>query len=80
MCEMEISTLFIYFILPGLPTIKRISAINSLLNMAALRSRTVDLVACQLGSKVERLEQVRLKFVVLVKLGDARGDVGALAG
>lgn len=38
--------------LPGPPTINVISAINWLLNIAAFRSRTVGLVACQLGSKV----------------------------
>lgn len=38
--------------LPSLPTTNRMSAIKSLLNIAALRSRTVDLVACQFGSPV----------------------------
>lgn len=56
------------------------SAINSLLNMAAFRSRTVDLVACQFESSVVRLEHVRLKLLVVIKFGDANGDVGALAG
>lgn len=37
---------------PGGPTTNRTSAIRSLLNMRALRSRTVDLLACQLGSRV----------------------------
>lgn len=65
---------------PGLPTKNRMSAINSLLNMAAFRSRTVDLVACQFESSVVRLEHVRLKLLVVIKFGDANGDVGALAG
>jgi len=38
---------------PGLPTMKRISAISSLLNMAAFLSLTVGLEACQLGSTVD---------------------------
>lgn len=38
--------------LPSVPTMKRMSAIRSLLNMAAFRSRIVLLVACQLGSPV----------------------------
>ncbi|KAJ8874118.1 hypothetical protein PR048_024959, partial [Dryococelus australis] len=77
--------------LPGLPTMKRMSAMSSLLNMAALRSRTVGLVACQLGSMVDWPGDTRLKVVLvavdvaavallLTLLGDARGEVGALAG
>lgn len=38
--------------LPSLPTTKLMSDINSLLNIAALRSRTVGFVACQFGSPV----------------------------
>jgi hypothetical protein len=64
---------------PGLPTTKRMSAISSLLNIAAFLSLTVGLEACQLGSTVDWPGQVKLKDV-LVKLGDASGDVGALAG
>jgi hypothetical protein len=71
------STLLWY--VPGLPTTKRMSAISSLLNIAAFLSLTVGLEACQLGSMVDWPGQVKLKDV-LVKLGDARGDVGALAG
>ncbi len=41
---------------PSHPTIKLISAINSLLNIAAFRSRTVDFVACQFGSPVFIIE------------------------
>lgn len=37
---------------PGVPTINVMSAISGLLNIAALRSRTVGLVACQFGSCV----------------------------
>lgn len=54
---------------------KYISAIRSLLNMAALRSRTVDLIACQLGSKV-MLEGVDSSC----ETGEPTGDAGALAG
>lgn len=68
------------YTIPGLPTINRTSAISSLLNMAAFLSLTVDFVACQFGSSVDKLLHVRLKFVVLMKLGEASGDVGALAG
>lgn len=48
---------------------------RSLLNIAALRSRTVDLIACQLGSKV-MLEGVDN----ICATGEPTGDVGALAG
>lgn len=63
---------------PGLPTIKWTSAISSLLNMAALRSRIVGLDACQLGSSVDCPPDIKLNDVP--KLGEASGEVGALAG
>jgi len=47
--------------------------------MAAFLSLTVGLEACQLGSTVDWPGHIKVKDVV-VKLGDARGDVGALAG
>ena len=46
--------------LPGGPTTKNISAINSLLNMAAFRSLMLILLACQLGSIVEALALLKL--------------------
>lgn len=51
------------------------SAIRSLLNMAALRSRTVDLMACQLGSSV-MFEVADSSW----ETGEPTGDAGALAG
>lgn len=53
---------------------KYMSAIRSLLNMAALRSRTVDLMACQLGSNV------MLGVDCSCETGEPTGDTGALAG
>lgn len=54
---------------------KYMSAIKSLLNMAALRSRTVDLIACQFGSRV-MLEGEENSCAT----GELIGEVGALAG
>lgn len=59
------------------------SAISSLLNMAAFLSLTLALLACQLGSIVliPAGDVVRVKVVVEVAgLGDASGDTGAEAG
>lgn len=66
---------------PSLPTIKLMSAINSLLNIAAFRSRTVDFVACQFGSPVFMIGH---KFpldgiqndVLRTAPGEANGDDG----
>lgn len=58
---------------PGLPTTNRTSAMSSLLNIAALRSRTVGLEACQLGSRV-------LSGPIGLIHGLEGGDPGALAG
>lgn len=46
--------------LPGGPTTKNMSAINSLLNMAAFRSLILILLACQFGSMVEALALLKL--------------------
>jgi len=58
------------------------SDMSSLLNMAALRSRTEGLLACQLGSSVDwdgDCGGERLK-VVVSELGEANGELGRLAG
>lgn len=44
--------------LPSLPTMKLISDMSSLLNIAAFRSRTVGFVACQFGSPVSMVNMV----------------------
>lgn len=66
--------------LPSLPTIKLISAINSLLNIAAFRSRTVDFVACQFGSPVfiigHEFPLGGIQKEVLSAPGEASGDDG----
>lgn len=58
------------------------SDINSLLNIAAFRSRTVDLVACQLGSPVSMVKIVFgiVNDVELCAPGDVSGDDGMLDG
>lgn len=68
------------------------SAINSLLNIAAFRSLTVGFVACQLGSVVgSSLSLFRLpsespdgdckqNVVKFCAPGDARGELGMLDG
>lgn len=65
---------------PSLPTIKLISAINSLLNIAAFRSRTVDFVACQFGSPVfiigHEFPLDDIQNDVLSAPGEANGDEG----
>lgn len=56
---------------------------SSLLNMAALRSRTVGLVACQFGSPVSMVNMVLFGIVNDVELwapGDVNGDDGMLDG
>lgn len=58
---------------PGDPTIKRMSAIRSLLNIAAFLSRTVGLEACQFGSRVPGGPTGETQ-------GLAGGEPGALAG
>lgn len=50
-----------------------------LLNIAALRSRTVVFVACQLGSCVQSSGDERFKWVTGDDKEDS-GDVGALGG
>lgn len=69
--------------LPSLPTMKLISDISSLLNMAAFRSRTVGLVACQFGSPVSMVNMALFGIVNDVELwapGDVNGDDGMLDG
>lgn len=69
--------------LPSLPTMKLISDISSLLNMAAFRSRTVGLVACQFGSPVSMMNMALFGIVNDVELwapGDVNGDDGMLDG
>ena len=61
-------------VLLGGPTTKKTSAISSLLYMAALRSRMLVLVACQLGSSVDALALLKL----IGRLGVVSGDVGVL--
>lgn len=69
--------------LPSQPTTKLMSDINSLLNIAALRSRTVDFVACQFGSPVS---MVKILFGIVNDVeqlwapGDVNGDDGMLDG
>lgn len=48
--------------LPSAPTTNLISAIRSLLNIAALRSRTDPLLACQFGSAVSSVPLTRLEI------------------
>lgn len=73
------------------PTTKVTSAINWLLNIAAFRSLTVGLDACQFGSTVVICPDMLVDRVLnafapeplpplLAGLGDASGEVGALAG
>lgn len=79
---------------PSHPTRNLMSAINSLLNIAALRSRTVGFVACQLGSVVGSSDSW-LDAMLLIEavdgdckqneaepcpLGDASGELGTLDG
>lgn len=68
--------------LPSLPTMKLISDISSLLNIAAFRSRTVGLVACQFGSPVSIANIVfgSVNDVELCAPGDVNGDDGMLDG
>lgn len=69
--------------LPSLPTTKLMSDINSLLNIAALRSRTVGFVACQFGSPVSmanKLFGIWNDADAFWAPGDANGDDGALHG
>lgn len=70
------------FFLPSLPTIKLISDISSLLNIAAFRSRTVDFVACQFGSPVSIVNKLFgiVNDVELWAPGDINGDDGILDG
>lgn len=57
------------------------SDINSLLNIAALRSRTVGFVACQLGSPVSMvIELFGIWNDANCAPGDANGEAGALHG
>lgn len=80
-----------YFFSPSHPTINLISAIKSLLNMAALRSRTVGFVACQFGSAVTSVVSMnecvllldvdcKQKDVELNAPGEAKGELGMLEG
>lgn len=69
--------------LPSLPTTKLMSDINSLLNIAALRSRTVGFVACQFGSPVSMANKLFGNWNdadAFWAPGDANGDDGALHG
>lgn len=68
--------------LPSLPTTKLMSDMSSLLNMAAFRSRTVGLVACQFGSPVSMVKIVFgiVNDVELWAPGDVSGDDGMLDG
>lgn len=61
---------------------KLISDMSSLLNMAAFRSRTVGLVACQFGSPVSMVNIVFgiVNDVELWAPGDVNGDDGMLDG
>lgn len=70
------------FYLPSMPTMKLISDISSLLNMAPLRSRTVGLVACQFGSPVSIVNMLfgMVNDVELCAPGDVSGDDGILDG
>lgn len=67
---------------PSLPTMKLISDMSSLLNIAAFRSRTVGLVACQFGSPVSMVNIVFgiVNDVELCAPGDVSGDDGMLDG
>lgn len=67
---------------PSMPTTKLISDISSLLNMAALRSRTVGFVACQFGSPVSMVNIVfgMVNEMELCAPGDVIGDDGILDG
>lgn len=69
--------------LPSQPTMKLMSDINSLLNMAALRSRTVGFDACQFGSPVSVANIFGFGMwneLELEELGDDNGDDGAEHG
>jgi hypothetical protein len=79
---------------PSHPTTNLMSAINSLLNIAAFLSLTVGLVACQLGSVVGSSPSLfgltllgeidegdcKQKVVEFCAPGDASGELGMLDG
>lgn len=66
--------------LPGGPTTKNMSAINSLLNMAAFLSLMLIFVACQFGSMVDALALLKLigRCCWLSSGWVVNGDVGTL--